>query len=364
MTFEYTDVALKHALPVSIFLRPASDIMADLVRSFASDSRVIDDALMLEEYPSFPSSLSRLLRLNLPGFNAQKIMVLSQNLFKKESDYVKTISYSSYDTLIRYMAQTMPSRASLLVSDVTFIGDFSEISNAVQSVTSSMSPVPLVTFEWKGFVPDPYSSKPYNFNVHDRDDDVHISGSYPQYDTYCNQNWYCGQDGTSLLTDTNLNWIATKPNLKSAFVVGAISMSSYLNADLDTLEYHYRLTIAVLASCNVGSSASIKMPLPTNKGFMGLLTLFSLCFKRTNLLRFKKTSPDDNTCYLVGIGFTSFPAGLEKMTDRNSMKRVLFNLTTQISDFGQELNRNMGKALDSWISRIKEQWSIRDSIRF
>jgi hypothetical protein len=227
---------------------------------------------------------------------------------------------------------------------------------------------------WKGFCPDPHEI----YNTHHiaalsladltypggtlEGADVRIATSVPEYDNFLGKRFFCGPDGTGLLNDGNLNWLAGNTNTKSLLVVGALDRPNYFDDSPSAIDIHYRLCLGVLACISQGGVAVLKIMLPTSRAWLGVYSLFAIFFARVRLVKFKQTPYDDDTVYLIGFECVGVPIELFNIVIKTPAvtNNLLLYLSQYTTPLHLDLNRILRQDLQDWIAKMSEIWSIRN----
>lgn len=365
MNLGYKDPSIRAVVPVTVNLQPTVTLLGVLVQYLSSNSPAIEDAVLLEVPTDFDSPMITIQALQLPGFNDQTWIALSENSYSKTAEYNNSHqSIRPYEVLFRYMIQFLPKFETLTLDNALLVGDFEELTNPVGVLTAGAL-WPLFHLDWKGLSTDPYSRTAFNFQLANQDPNSQvISPLHPVYDEYCGKKWYCGADGTGLLTDANLTWLIKQTSLKSIVTIGDLSRNSYLDDGLSTIDLYYRLCLATVAGCRKGSVSSLKISLPVNRALYGIYCLFSLFFERVELISLKHWSPDDDTCYLIGVGcLEEMPAAFMDFALRpQARNKILTYLTRDYKSLGDALTRALSSTIEKWINEVASDWGIRNAL--
>lgn len=361
MSLGYIDPSIRAIIPVTINKRSGVDPIDGLKSRLNSNPTAVDDKVILESITDFDSPEVIIKGLQLPGFNDQTWITLSEAAYLKTAEYISSKDIRAHEVILKYLVQFFGEFTAPTLDNVLLVGDFEEISNAV-GVLSEGSLWTNLDLDWKGLSTDPYTRTAYNFQAFTNDPHSQIiSAVHPVYDRYSGKKWYCGSDGTGLLSNANLSWLSGRESLKSIVVIGDLVRNSYLDDGLLAVDLYYRLCLAVVAGCKLGGMAAIRISLPVNRGLYGIYALFSIFFQRSEIVSLKHWGPDDNTCYLVGINCLQMPTGfMDLALGANARNRVLSHLTADYNSLGDSLTRALSPAIEKWIRKVASDWSIRN----
>lgn len=325
-------------LPLNVNKQSASE----LIRAINSNvntptSQEMRNYLTLENTVWRPP-IAIIRNLNLPNFTPQRWMTKSRREYSTEAQRANQTPL--YEVLLLYMIQYAKDNAKTETTTL-FVGDYDEISKYIEIVASPDFRNQYV--EWKGFVPDPY--KPNHLN---------LSETFPLYDRYVNDKWLVGPDGSGSSSDANLRWLKVSAIQSNQLVVGAEVRLNYFNDSPAEIKRYYRLCLSVLVSCQTGSTALLKITLPTNNAIYGIYSLFSLFFSRTRLVKTRHSSPDDTTAYLIGID--AQPISLDILgilINDDQASKVLAILSSNTNrELDQELNRLIREPTEVYIDVV------------
>lgn len=282
----YSHSSLLLDIPLTVNQKSA----AELLQSLASNAKSLVTPEMktyiMAENQIWRSPAAIIRNLRLPSFNSQRWIATSRR--EASTEIQKANQTALYNVLMMYMIQYTPTIRADGLTAVLFLGDYDEILKPIDVVTSPDFQHHLI--EWKAFVPDPYNPN-----------QVNLSESFPIYDQYLGEKWLVGPDTSGLPTDVNIQWLKTSVSTEVKLLIAARNRLDYLQDDYPALKRDYQNCLAVLAASQRGSTAILKISLPTTNGIYGIYSLFSLFFSRVRLIKTRHFTPDDTTAFLVGI---------------------------------------------------------------
>jgi len=364
MNLGYKDPSIRAVIPVAVNKRSSVDVLGGLIQYLNSNPAPVENKVVMEPVTDFDSPLVAIQAKQLPGFNDQTWIAMSEDAYSKTAEYRNSSqSIRPHEVILRYMVQFFGEFKVATLDNVCLVGDFEEVAHAVGVLTAG-SLWPLLDLDWKGFSTNPYSRTAYNFQAETNDfNGLIISAIYPLYDEYCGKKWYCGADGTGLLTDANLTWIVNQESLKSIVTIGDLSRNSYLDDGAAGLDLYYRLCLATVAACKPGAMTALRISMPVNRGLYGIYALFSLFFERVQLLSLKHWAPDDDTCYLIGIKCLQMPIPFMAFALKsNARNQILAYLTQEYTSLGDQLTRTFSSGIEKWVYEVAADWNIRNMI--
>lgn len=297
---------------------------------------------------------------NLDGLNTNVWMKLSSAKHAKQG-----VDESDYRTLL---VKSMASLQNVNGLEIFVVGDFKEASKVIQSIIN-FSEFPEKTIDWSSQVPDPYSSQNTNLRWLKHQPETIMSEIHPLYDRYVGEKWRCGHDNTGSLSNSNIITSLENPQNIRYLVIGVLNRPNYI-LDLLTspgtaIELYYRLCLAVICNCVQNGVGILKISLPRNKAMKGIYVLFSMYFKHTRLLRFEKSNPDDETCYLFGMEYISRPDTnnlVSTLLNPGVMGSALLYLSTNYpSQSDQTISSQYGDRAKQYTNSLISNWNNRNS---
>lgn len=369
----YSDPSIYIDQVLTINNRDPATIVNGIPPALAKTSTPSDEAALYESDPNYLHTRRLVEELDLPGYSPSAWQDFSTKENKLSERYRVAGDRLISETLLRIAVQNFAGKNQTFYLEAVLIGDFKELRQIVSVITSSGFYVPGIEMSWKGFCPDPHEI--YNTNLkaalsfpdlkyptgNIEGSETRITTAIPEYDNYLGKKWYCGSDGSGLLNDLNLLWLARNVNTKSLLVAGVLDRQ-YLDDSRPVIDIHYRLCLGVLACTLQGGVAILKIFLPSNRALLGIYSLFALFFARVRLVKFKQHPLDDNTVYLVGFECIGIPPNFFEMVLRSPSlaNNLLFYLSQQTSQLHVDLNRILNFDLRNWLDRVRNIWSIRN----
>lgn len=326
----YSHSSLLVDVPLTVNQKSAAELIQILATNAKNVPTVEMRQYLLGENLVWRSPNSVIRSLKLPNFNAQKWMATSRREYSTENQ--KANQTPLYEVLLLYMIQYTPAIKADSSTAVLFLGDYDEILKPVEVVISPDFQHRFL--EWKAFVGDPYNPN-----------QVNLSEIFPLYDQYLGDKWLVGPDTSGMPSDVNLQWLNTrvKSTVQPRLVLAARSRLDYLQDDFDSLKRQYQSCLALLAACQVGSTAVLKITLPTVNGIYAIYALFSLFFGRVRLVKTRHSTPDDSTAFLVGV--EAQPIGQEVLNGLLGDDAMLKTLAILASNTNRQLDNDLNRLL-------------------
>jgi hypothetical protein len=326
-------------VPLNVNKQSAAELIRAIIANATTPTSQEMRDYLTAENTAWKSPLATIRTLNLASFTTQRWMTTSRREYSAEAQRANQTPL--YEVLLLYMIQYATGIKANTETPVLFVGDFEEISKPVEIITSPDFQNQYL--EWKAFVPDPYNPNQLN-----------LSETFPLYDRYVNDKWLVGPDGSGLPSDANLQWLKVSRTQNNHLVIGAETRLDYFEEGTAAIRKYYRLCLSVLVACQAGSTACLKITLPTTNGMYGIYSLFSLFFNQTRLVKTRHSPPDDTTAYLIGID--AQPLSLEILNilvDDNQMVKVLAILSSNTNrQLDSDLNRLVGEPTEVYIDRL------------
>lgn len=326
-------------LSLNVNKQPTAELIKAIVANAATPTtQEMRNYLTLENHVWRPP-IAIIRDLNLPGFTSQRWMTTSRREYLTEAQRANQTPL--YEVLLLYMVQYTANIKTDGLIPTLFIGDYDEILKPIEIIVNPDFRHQYL--EWKALVPDPY--KPNQLN---------LSETFPVYDRYVNDKWLVGPDATGSPTDINLQWLKVSLNQKQQLILAAETRLDYFDDGPNAIRRYYRLCLAVLVSCQNGSTACLKITLPTNNAIYGIYSLFSLFFSRTRLVKTRHSPPDDTTAYLIGLDAQPITLDiLNILVDDQQMLKVLAILSSNTNrQLDQDLNRLIRESTEVHIDKV------------
>lgn len=304
----------------------------------------------------------------LDGFNSSVWMAISKSKHKTKIDQ------SSVNTTLLSMAMEKLSGQSSV--NVFVIGDFEPVSHLVTNIDEFLDYVSSKVINWSAQVPDPYAIKDVNSKfLKSSDVKLKMSSIHSLYDKYMGDKWMCGADGTGSMSNVNINSSMIQDRNPTRLVVmGVLSRDNYLsdvvwpsmfvnNIEI-VIELYTRLCLSVIANSVPGGIGIIKVSMPKNRALKGIYVLCSIFFQEVRLLKFNNQPPDDDTCYLMGIGFRpreSISSKLTSILDPEKLLPVISKLADLYSiDIEEQIKKVSDSKDEAWVNSLVSDWPLRN----
>lgn len=370
---QYTNPSISVDFPLVVNRLSSGELLGGLESALGVPLTEDETNTLYSDLPNYLRPASLILELGLPGFTSFVWSRLSNRNYTKITDY-KTFGTRLYnDALLRLMIQHFSGLTQETNLEVILIGDYKELVKIIDVMNSETFYVPGINLSWKGLAPDPHEIIDSNykaavqswdlrvFHPNFESTEARISSGFPAYDSDLGNRWFSGPDGTGLLTNENIVWLANRTQ-KSLMVIGAIDRTDYLDDSPELINVYYRVCLAVLASTAESGTASIKISLPFNRALLGVYALFSLFFKRVRLVKFKQFTPDDNTVYLLGMTKIQAAPALYGILsgDRNLEERIMNFLGKYTAPINTEINTAFSARTSQWIGDVRNTWAVRN----
>jgi hypothetical protein len=362
--------------------------LLDLEQFINSSSKISERDVDLLYLPDddFLTARELVRRANLPDFEPLKWVSFSQTDQLLSNDKVKiddkkllARTVGLRDLLAKAIEIYAPQAGSFL--KIFFIGDYRPVVEMASIIVNSQLQGGNYDLDWNAFTPDPY------LDYSNDKIETPISRTNQFYDDFIGQKFYCGSDGTGKLTQENLLWMVSNPQIRAElpstenreidpnFCIGLLDRQDYMSYDIlkrDTVKC-YNLLISLIASTQTGGIGILEIPTPNYSAMNGIFALFNSFFSRLHIIKLKQDAIDNDTVYLLGSSFNKNPETnaiiypidriefyVQYLSQPGIMYPVLNFMSNKIRSFHIELNSVMEKPLENHIKKLLEAWPSRN----